>query len=499
MSQRILPLILALGAVASGMAPAFAAQLVSTPRATALPITATNRPFLGAATTQQATDLKAQGYVEQEYLVEGVAAVYDWAPAGARERVQARDAKQPYVTRMLVRRPVDARRSSGRVVVELLSAAGGYDTSPLWGMSSTHFLHGGDIWVGLTVKPSAAETLRRFDAQRYARLNFAVAQPTGCKVEPANTDTGLAWDIIAQVGALLRSSSKENPVVDVDVRRIVVAGYAQAGGYVAGYVNVAHDPLRLGNGEAIYDAYVDAAGAIGAAPINACAAPLGDADPRRQVLPREVPVITVMSQTDAARTQWMRRTDGDAENDVYRLYEIAGMAHAAPWPAGLPSVVDAKIAGLDPAVTVSCADPVTAFPSGLAMNAIWQQLDDLLVQKTPLAKLARIEVGADGVVRGDSLGNALGGWRLPQLDVPLAVYRGSSRARADAPGTQGLCALTGSMQKLDAARLKALYGNRAAYLKRFNAAVDTAAAERRLTLPDAAAVKAQATKAVPQF
>jgi hypothetical protein len=206
-----------------------------------------------------------------------------------------------------------------------------------------------------------------------------------------------------------------------------------------------------------------------------------------------------MTQTDAARTQWMRRIDSDAEGDVFRLYEIAGMAHAAPRAAGLPSAGDLKIAGLAPGSDASCADAPTAFPEGLAMNAIWQQIDDLLVAGTALPRMPRIEVGADGVVRGDSLGNALGGWRLPQLDVPLAVYRGSSRARADAPGTQGLCALTGSMQKLDAARLKALYGNRAAYLKRFNAAVDTAAAERRLTLPDAAAVKAQATKAVPQF
>jgi hypothetical protein len=206
-----------------------------------------------------------------------------------------------------------------------------------------------------------------------------------------------------------------------------------------------------------------------------------------------------MSQTDAARTQWMRRTDGDAENDVYRLYEIAGMAHAATQPAGLPSAVDAKIAGLDPSATVSCADPASTFPSGLALNAIWQQLEDLLVQQTPLAKLPRIEVGSDGGVQLDALGNALGGWRLPQLDVPLAVYRGSSRPLPDAPGTQGLCALTGSMQRLAPARLKALYGNRAAYLKRFNAALDAAVADRRLTAADAAAARAQMTKAAPQF
>jgi len=491
MSRRILPLILPIALLAAATTPALAARLVPTPRATEIPTTATNRPFLGAATTRQAVDLRVTGYVEKEYLLRGLADVHD--------RGGIRSSNHPYATRMLVRRPVDPKRFSGRVVVELLSAAGGFDTAPLWGLSSAHFLRSGDVWVGLTVKPSAAETLRRFDPLRYKPLDFTVTQSADCKADPVNTDHGLAWDIIAQAGALLRSSSKESPLVDVDVRRLVAAGYAQGGGYVVAYINVAHDDLRLGNGQPVYDAYVDAAGAVGAAPVNACAAPLTAADPQRQVVPRDAPVVTVMTQTDAARTQWMRRTDSDAEGDVYRLYEIAGMGHALPNPAGQPSAVDAKIAGLDASVDVTCADPASSFPAGLAMNAIWQQLDELLVEGKALASVPRIEVGEGGAVRVDALGNAIGGWRLPQLDLPLAVYRATNRARADAPGTQGICALTPSMRRLDAAKLKALHGSRAAYLKKFNAALATAVSERRLTEADAAATKAQMAKAVPQF
>ena len=489
MSPRILPSILALGLALSAVGTVHAARLVPTPRATELPITATNRPFLGAASAQQPINLASSGYVEKEYLVTGLAGLYDWAPQGAKPAVRGRGDNHPYATRMLVRRPADLKQFSGRVIVELLSAAAGYDTAPLWGLSAAQVMQAGDIWVGLTVKPSAAETLRRFDALRYARINFSVTSSADCKSDPVNTDHGLAWDIIAQAGALLRSSSKENPLVDFDVRRLVAAGYAQAGGYVAAYVNVAHEELRLGNERPVYDAYVDAAGAVGAAPINACAAPLDAADPRRQVGPRDAPVVTVMTQTDAARTKWMRRTDSDAEDDVYRLYEIAGMGHATPLPVGLPSSGDRKIAGLDPA-DLSCAEPTSSFPSGLAMNAIWQQLEDFMVRGTPLGKAPRIEVAADGVVQLDGLGNARGGWRLPQLDLALAAYSGTRRARPDAPGSQGLCALTGSMRRFDSAKLKSLYGTRATYLKLFNAAVDAAVAERRLTAADGAAAKA---------
>ena len=499
MSRRILPLILSVGLLSAASMPAFAARLVPTPRATELPVTATNRPFLGAAKARQPVELGTAGYVEKEYLVTGLAGLYEWNAPGVSPAARLRSDNHPYATRMLVRRPVDRNRFSGRVIVELFSAAGGFDTAPLWGLSSAHFLRSGDVWVGLTVKPSAAGTLRRFDSLRYAKVDFSVTQPADCKVDPANTDHGLAWDIIAQAGALLRSSSKENPLVDLDVRRLVAAGYAQAGGYVAAYVNVAHDAIRLGNERPVYDAYVDAAGAVGAAPINACAAPLADTDPRRQVLKRDAPVITVMTQTDAARTQWMRRNDSDAEDDVYRLYEIAGMGHAGPLPAGQPSAVDAKIAGIDAAADVTCADPASTFPAGLAMNAIWQQLEDLLVEGRALASVPRIEVGEGGAVRVDALGNAIGGWRLPQLELPLAVYRATNRARAEAPGTQGICALTPSMRRLEPARLKALHGSRAAYLKKLNAALATAVAERRLTEADATQLKVQAPKAVPQF
>ncbi|MEY4760325.1 MAG: hypothetical protein RLZZ200_181 [Pseudomonadota bacterium] len=499
MSRRILPLIVSIGLLAAAAAPAIAASLVPTPRATELPVAATNRPFLGAARTRQPVDLGVAGYVEKEYLVTGLAGVPDWNAQGMSPAVRLRSDNHPYVTRMLVRRPAERARFSGRVVVELLDGAGGSDTAPLWGLSAAHFLRDGDAWVGLTVMPAAAEALRRFDSMRYKDIRLAAPSSQDCRNAPTTPDQGLAWDVIAQAGALLRSSSKENPLVDFDVRRLVAGGYGRAGSYVVTYVNVAHDTLRLGNERPVFDAYVDVAGVDGAAPLHDCAASMTAEDPRRQVPKRDVPVITVMTQTDVGRTQWMRRSDGDAEDDVYRLYEIAGMGHAGPFPAGQPSSLDAKIAGIDASADVVCLEPASTFPAGLAMNAIWQQLDELLVDGKALSSVPRIETGEAGVVRVDTLGNAIGGWRLPQLDLPLAVYRATNRARPDAPAAQGLCALTPMMRRLEPAKLKALYGNRATYLKKFNAALETAVSDRRLTAADASAVRAQMAKAVPQF
>jgi hypothetical protein len=196
----------------------------------------------------------------------------------------------------------------------------------------------------------------------------------------------------------------------------------------------------------------------------------------------------------------MRRPDSDAEGDVYRLYEIAGAAHVGPFAPGQPSVAELAIAGFDPAtVTPTCAEPPSRFPVGLAMNVLWMQLDDLLLRGLPMAHAPRIEVDAEGVPRLDAQGNALGGLRLPPLDLPLAAYASSSTPRAEAPGSGGLCALTGSMRPFTVAQLRALYGTRAAYLKRWAAAVDAAVVARGLEAADAATLKAQAAKTTPAF
>ncbi|MEO8313735.1 MAG: alpha/beta hydrolase domain-containing protein, partial [Pseudomonadota bacterium] len=80
------------------------------------PITAPpgSHAFLAADHQAVPLDLAAQGYVEEEFLVAGNAGIYDW-PDG-REPVAR--AHGPYATRILVRRPRDARKFSGTVIVE---------------------------------------------------------------------------------------------------------------------------------------------------------------------------------------------------------------------------------------------------------------------------------------------------------------------------------------------------------------------------------------------
>jgi len=480
-------------------------RLVPTPRAQVLPASVTNRPFLAAAFSLQPVDLAANGYQESELLVSGFANIYEWAPGRG---VTVRVPDVPYASRILVRRPVDPARFSGRVIVELLNPSGLYDFAPLWGFSWDYFLRRGDAWVGVTVKPVAAATLRRFDPVRYEKLNFAHAQSPDCATssaaatdataDPPDAENGLAWDLIAQVGALLRSSSKENPLLALNPQRILAAGYSQTGGYVTTYANALHARQRLGDGAPVYDGYLNAAGAS-AAPINQCAPPLADADPRRGVQQRDVPFVRVMTESDFQRALPLRRADSDEPGDVFRLFEIAGAAHSGPFAAGQPATADLTIAGFEAPAEDLCREPKGDFPLGYAFNAIWQQYDELLLQKLPMVHEPLIETGADGAVLRDALGNARGGWRLPQIDMPLAAWRGSSTPAANDERSLRVCALTGAKQPLKAAALKARYRSRAEYLRRFGVFVDQAVQARRLTPEDAQALTQSAGSAVPVF
>src|SRR6476646_9292533 len=62
----------------------FAVGATPVPKATGpIPVTADSYPFMAANKSTPAFDLSKVGYVEEEYIVSGVANVYDWAADGA--------------------------------------------------------------------------------------------------------------------------------------------------------------------------------------------------------------------------------------------------------------------------------------------------------------------------------------------------------------------------------------------------------------------------------
>jgi len=485
--------LIAAGALAAaGAVPnarAAEAQIVPTPRALPMPSTPASRPFLSR-------NLAARGYVDEEYAVRGQATVVDRVGEG--DEVVARGAPVPYATRLLVRRPVDARRFSGLVVVELLNPTTLQDDDPVWTAAQEELVRAGHVWVGVTIKPVAIAALKAADAQRYAPLGFAFQQSPECRPAPGlpgvpgsgeamlaspASENGLAWGAIAQAGALLRSGSRENPLRDLEPRRIVAAGLGESADYLVTFLHVGHPRLRLGDGAPVFDGFVLVGAGLADVPVNQCAPPLPQQDARRQLPPSRVPVISVATSAELTRTLHLRREDNDDPGDPFRRYEIAG-ASLAPRPGdGNP-----------------CEEPPGELPLSWALNAVVANLSQFLFQGMALPRTPLVSVDADGQLGRDGFGNVIGGWRLPQVQVPLASYSPhSTPRRADDAASVWRCSLTGSTRRFDSAEMKRLYGTRAEYLRRFDAAVAEAAAARLLVPADATALKAATARTAPNF
>ena len=449
--------------------PIAAVEIAATPRATALAVTAASRAVLAAPVAE----LAARAYVEQELVVSGTAALYQWGDDVAKPAATT-EQRQRYAVRVLMRRPQAASQASGRVIVELLDTGNGTEAAPLWTLSSARLMAQGDVWVGISVQRGALDGLRRVNAARYAAL--AALPAAGCAAPGA---PGSSWDAIAQVGALLRSSSRENPLSSFKVRQLIAAGQGQAASMLLTYLHSGHRQQRLGNDAAVFDAFVLTSLSAPAAALNECDALLPADDPRQRVAAVAEPVVVVMTQADAPWGRQMRLVDAD--QPLRRLYEIAAA------PAG--AVALAGDSGSP------CVDAANGFPTGMALNAIWAQIGQLLSDGTPMGQAPRLQRDADGTLQADPRGNVLGGLRLPPLSVPLLAYGTGGQARDGSAVAGRRCALAGSQRRFDSAELKTLYGNRAAWLKTYQAAIAQAVAERWLVEADAAVLRAQAATA----
>ncbi|HYI19106.1 MAG TPA: alpha/beta hydrolase domain-containing protein [Solirubrobacteraceae bacterium] len=462
-----------------------------------LPATEASHPFGGAAWQLRPQDLAEHGYVEEEYLVSGAANVYTWS---GNEAV-VRTAGAPYTTRMLVRRPIKPAKLSGTAVVEPLNPSNQFDLNIGWALAGDQIMRNGDVWVGFTSKPVAAQALRNFDGERYADLSWANPLPLD---DPANctnvitlvdrpefrsraTEDGLVWDVLSQVGAWVRSDAASSPLLRKRgprpasaIDRVYAFGYSQTGSMLITYLNAIQPRVVAEAGAPVFDGFfVGVAGGafIGAAPLNQCTPvpPLGD--PRRSLRDAGVPVIQMMSQSDYRSGIASRGPDGNTPPDLYRHYEMAGAAHATPDELYYSARTEDIVAAGRAVPPMACNEgPRSRFPSRIFVDAALRNLDLWSRQGIPAPPGADILVQAGQPVL-DAFGNVVGGLRSPYLDVPTSTWTGSSTG-------DSFCFIAGHEIPFEQARLDALYPTRGSYVGAVARNVRALVAQRYLTPED---------------
>ena len=426
-------------------------------------------------------DLSKVGYVEEEDLVSGTANVYEYVDdAAQRPEVRVATPDVPYTTRILVRKPAKPAQFNGTVFVDVLNATAGWDGDAIWYGTYEYLIRSGAAWVGVSTKPVTVNFLRdgwgrppwpTRNAGRYATLSM-----------PA---FGQVWDMMTQVGELLKSGSNgDNPMAAYDVRRLIMVGYSQSAAYQVTYANSFHEMTRMADGTPVYDGYDVSAGGARAKDVTGASPatenlPLGDLRNRVHV---DAPVIKFQTQTEVVNFPSYPTRQSEAETPWIRTYEVVGASHvdAIRDVEGGKALV--RDLGLPPSFCPAPANPKNPLRTGHYESAAMENLIRWIEDGTPPppSRFMELDTSTPGVIAlaRDADGNVLGGVRPPELRTPVGTYFESNAG-------PGFCGLYGGFSPFSEDRLRELYPRWGSYVSDFVRDVSDAVRERYLLPADA--------------
>lgn len=436
-------LMLSLGALALG-----AGQTALALDLEPLPVTADSTPFFGAF-----ADLSAAGFTEDEYQVSGTADVYEYTPD---LQVAVQTADVPYTSRLMIRRPAAAEDFNGTVVFEMLNPTAGHDIDFMWHYIEPLVLADGYIWVGVTIRPLAIDQLKGWDPQRYGALSMP--------------DRGVTYDMYRDLAALFRDASDpENPLAGYDITHIIGSGYSQSDDWMTTFSNEFHTTD--------FDGYLTGGGNAAARAINSSDTEFYPDERRFNTV--DAPYFRVQSETEVAYFTYPAEEVRQPDSSVFRQWEVPGAAHGSGIVWQLASQVRARdLGGPFPPCNLPLAEIGLETTVRAALDHMNTWVRDGVA---PPASLWIETQGLRNVVR-DTFGNALGGVRLPQLEVPFANYFALN---------QGIppCVFAGAQFVFDDATLESLYRNHGKYVSQFAHAANALEQQGYMLPADAEAVK----------
>ena len=410
-------------------------------------------------------DVTSLGYVVEEFYLSGITVAYE--PVGGADYPEdgrwtaVAGATAPYLTRILVVRPREPAAFNGTVVLNWQNVSPGYEYGRLG--PGDEALEG-YAWVGVSAQEVG---IYGFSGGRLTRRAWDNARPLRAQ-DPERYgplrhpgDRG-SFEIFAQAARAVGPArgGDVDPLGGLEVRRVIATGASQSAMRLVAYANAVHRfaPVLDGFLLTVWEGRAPRLTAGGE-----------DFDYVRTTLRADlaVPTVIVNSEFEALAIAGLAVED----HDTRRLWEVAGAPHAV-WPG--PVGPDRR--GVVP-------NPVSYQP---VRHAALRQLNHWLSDGTPAPRQPRIQhvVEPRLAIGRDRFGNALGGIRLPELEVPTHVYHGMAFSTGYPPACGGAQLFTGD-------ELRSLYPSRKTFIKRWNGAVDALVATGALRPQDSDAMKAR--------
>jgi len=419
-------LLVAAGWVSLGAAGATAQAASGTPVTFSGPLGTKGSKLHAPAETSQFA-LAPYGYTEQEFLVSGTAT---GNMAGFPQ--SATYPSLPFTTRIIVRRPLNPKRSNGTIVLEWMNVSLQQDTDVDWIEGYRELLHAGFTYVGVSVQPTGVP-LAAQDPVRYGQIQIPPYVPNADTVAPSQGGPSYGESIFDQIAHALKSAAGAKVLGGRSAQRIIAVGESQSAERLSCYLQYAKPIDPVFNGFLIDH--------------GECAGPTVTANAPFPYAPK-VPTMFLDGMYESR--------PGMHNGPHLRVWEIAGASHVDAWigaygeaehnwdDTGIPQSYSQETAGnwgLEGGEGGVCnlftvSGPVRAdeLPQQYAHDAAFAALQTWMTTGRAPAVTPPLDFvphgpdspdGAGGGVAADKYGNPLGGLRLPQIQVPVAEYQGT--------------------------------------------------------------------------
>jgi len=392
-------------------------------------------------------------YEEHEYFVQGTADAFEpngtWESDGKWSATKTTSA--PYTTRLLVRRPVDAATFNGTVVIEWFNVSSGMDADPDFGFAHDELLRSGAAWVGVSAQLTGIsgggikipidipglelKPLKEWDPERYGPLSH-----------PGDE---YSYDIFSQAGQAVLRAGDVKPLGALSAQRLIAAGESQSAGRMVTYANAIH-PIA-----GVYDGFmIHSRGPSGTPLKKDPPVPMPKVGFVRDDL--GVPVMQIETETDLFGLGFFPARQADTP--MLRTWEIAGTAHADAFTlaygteSGRAWAPDANVD-----FTPLCGK-INDGPQTWVVRRAFRALDQWVRGGDAPPKAEPLDIVGGTSIARDADGNATGGIRTPQVDVPTSVLSGEfDPSRTSDPAKGFICQLFGSSTPFDAAKLRSRF------------------------------------------
>jgi hypothetical protein len=371
--------------------------------------------------------LELQGYVEEEFFIQGSANRYNTPPQTTGTIV---DGDHPYKTRVVVRRPADPKRFNGTVLVEWYNVTNGFDAENMWFFGWEHMLRAGYIWVGVSAQQVGVTALKKFSSARYGSIDVNHGG--------AVNNDALSYDIFSQAGQALRNPKGVDMLGGLKPRHVIAIGESQSAQRLSTYVNSIHPLANVYEGFLLFSS------------LN-----------QKIRTDLNVPVWKMSAEYDVGFGEANNR---QPDTNLFRSWEIAGTSHVdhhlrlSREPLELRDIGTSSEAAFAPSCgvpTVGTRVPLQyVLAAGLDLLARWVDKHVPPPGATPIT----IESSGNPIkIARDGNGLALGGIRLAEVAVPTAINNGTNTG-------PGACARWGYYKPMDIATLNKLYPTHEAYV-----------------------------------